>query len=98
MDDGVIIAAPPCSLYGPACSSAHKRSPENVRGDMQNFKVRLAHRIWTNFVPWQIHANSVRPDMSYKMQGSKENSIEWQVYLIRYHCLKDEKIFAYTCI
>lgn len=44
------LAAPPCSLYGPACSSVHKRSRTNVRGDLANFKVRLARRIWTNFV------------------------------------------------
>lgn len=48
--DGVALAAPPCSLYGPACSSVHKRSRTNVRGDLSNFKVRLARRIWNNFV------------------------------------------------
>ena len=53
-DDGLIVAAPPCSLYGPACASVHKRSALNPAGDLSNFKVRLARVIHNNFVPWQI--------------------------------------------
>ena len=50
--DGIALSAPPCSLYGPACASVHKRSFANVRGDLGNFKVRLARTIWCNFVSW----------------------------------------------
>ena len=46
----LVVSAPPCSLYGPACSSVHKRTAENPLGDLSNFKVRLAKRIWLNFV------------------------------------------------
>ena len=46
---GIVIAAPPCSLYGPCCASVHRWSHANVRGNMDNFKVRLAWRIWTSF-------------------------------------------------
>lgn len=48
--NGVAIAAPPCSLYSCACASVHKRTKENVRGDLGNWKVRLARVIWTNWV------------------------------------------------
>ena len=49
-DGGLVAAAPPCSLFVPACASVHKRSIARPRGDQRNFKVRLAGRIWTNFV------------------------------------------------
>lgn len=49
MASGCIVAAPPCSLYGPCCSSVHKRTKQNVLGNLKNFKVRLARRIWVNF-------------------------------------------------
>ncbi|CAK9027613.1 unnamed protein product [Durusdinium trenchii] len=48
-DSALICAAPPCSMYGPACASVHRRSNDNVLGDLSNFKVRLARRIWVNF-------------------------------------------------
>lgn len=50
--DGIMVCAPPCSLYGPACSSIHQRTKQNPAGNLQNFKVRLARRIWVNFVAW----------------------------------------------
>lgn len=52
-DDGFICAAPPCSLFGPACASVHKRNWHNVEGDKKVFKVRLANRVWKNFVSCQ---------------------------------------------
>ena len=52
-DNGLVVAAPPCSLYGPACQSVHQRCVQNPGGNWQVFKVRLAWRIWTSFVPWQ---------------------------------------------
>ena len=51
-DQALIMAAPPCSLYGPACSSVHKRTADRPEGDQRVFKVRLAHRIWANMVAW----------------------------------------------
>ena len=51
VDNGLVAAAPPCSLYGPACASVHKRSVDRPEGDLKRFKVRLARRIWYNFVP-----------------------------------------------
>ena len=49
-DEGLIVAAPPCSMFGPACSSVHRRSLSAPQGDLRNFKVRLSNRIWMNFV------------------------------------------------
>ena len=40
-DGGLVAAAPPCSLFVPACASVHKRSIARPRGDQRNFKVRL---------------------------------------------------------
>ena len=50
--EGLVAAAPPCSLYGPAAASVHKRSDSNPLGDLGNFKVRLARRIWLSFASW----------------------------------------------
>ena len=49
-NSALVVAAPPCSLYGPACASVHRRSASNPMGDLKVFKVRLARRIWLNFV------------------------------------------------
>ncbi|CAL1131815.1 unnamed protein product [Cladocopium goreaui] len=61
--NGVAIAAPPCSLYSCACASVHKRTKENVRGDLGNWKVRLARVIWTNWVTCMKILHSLRPDV-----------------------------------
>ena len=49
-NSALVVAAPPCSLYGPACASVHRRSASNPMADLKVFKVRLARRIWLNFV------------------------------------------------
>lgn len=49
--DGLAVAGPPCSLYGPAAASVHRRTKANVLGNLDNFKVRLARRIWVNWEP-----------------------------------------------
>ena len=49
-DGGLLVCAPPCSLFGAASSSVHKRSVANPAGDQTRFKVRLAQRIWKSFV------------------------------------------------
>ena len=51
-DDGLMMACPPCSLFGPACSSVHRRCWDNPYGNTKVFKVRLANRIFMSFVPW----------------------------------------------
>ena len=48
--DGLIAGAPPCSLFTAASSSVHKRTKLHPCGDLGNFKVRLAQRIWGSFV------------------------------------------------
>ena len=58
-DRALIVAAPPCSLFGPACSSIHRRSLLQPEGDLNNFKVRLARRIWLSFVLWQSRVQSI---------------------------------------
>lgn len=50
--DGLLMAGPPCSLMGPACSSVHKRHDGNTLGDIRVWKVRLSNRIWVNLAPW----------------------------------------------
>lgn len=60
---GIVIAAPPCSLYGPCCASVHRRSHANVRGNMDNFKVRLAWRIWTSFAVFLEILHGVRENL-----------------------------------
>lgn len=47
-NQGIIICAPPCSLFSPACASVHRRTFENPEGDQKVWKVRLAQRIWEN--------------------------------------------------
>ncbi|CAJ1354572.1 unnamed protein product [Effrenium voratum] len=49
VDQGAIIAGPPCSLFVSACASVHKRSFQNLPGNLEVYKVRLANRIWLNF-------------------------------------------------
>lgn len=49
---GPIAAAPPCSMYVAACSSVHRRSVKAPWGNLKNYKVRLAARIWRNTEPW----------------------------------------------
>ena len=71
---GIVIAAPPCSMYGPACSSIHKRSLKNPRGDMNNFKVRLAWRIWTSFASWQQMNGSESSELSAIQQVAHTRS------------------------
>ena len=61
---GLVVSAPPCSLYGPCCSSIHRRSTANPYGDMSNYKVRLARLIWSNFVPWQLLIIHIIPYIS----------------------------------
>ena len=47
-DTAAVVAAPPCSLYGPASASVHQRSLAQPEGNLNNYKVRLARRIWIN--------------------------------------------------
>lgn len=55
----LIVAAPPCSMFGPASSSQHCRTWDNPLGNQKWFSVRLANRIWTNFAtPW---SNIIKP-------------------------------------
>eukprot|EP00435_Cladocopium_sp_Y103_P002378 s4175_g1.t1 len=48
--DGLLAGAPPCSLFTAASSSVHKRTKSHPCGDLGNYKVRLAQRIWGSFV------------------------------------------------
>ena len=47
----ICMSGPPCSLHVSACQSVHKRAEGRLLGDTRNFRVRLANRIWANFVP-----------------------------------------------
>ena len=49
--DALCVCAPPCSLFGPACTSVHRRHILGPAGDESVYKVRLSNRIWRNFVP-----------------------------------------------
>lgn len=44
--DGLVAVAPPRSLFGPCCSSVHRRSEANVWGNIHSWKVRLSNRVW----------------------------------------------------
>ena len=46
-----MFGAPPCSLFVGASSSVHQRSQDMLMGNERFFSVRLANRIWVNFVP-----------------------------------------------
>ncbi|CAL1142652.1 unnamed protein product [Cladocopium goreaui] len=48
--EGLIAGAPPCSLFTAASSSVHKRTKLHPCGNLANYKVRLAQRIWGSFV------------------------------------------------
>lgn len=50
LPSAIVIAGPPCSLFVAACQSVHARSLSNLAGNVANAKVRLANRIWANFV------------------------------------------------
>lgn len=50
LDGGILVCAPPCSLFSGACASVHRRTKRNPFGNRKNFKVRLAERIWRNWV------------------------------------------------
>lgn len=50
---GVLIAGPPCSIFVNACVSMHKRCETQPEGDLNVYLVRLANRIWLNFVLWK---------------------------------------------
>ncbi|CAK9105996.1 unnamed protein product [Durusdinium trenchii] len=62
-DGGLIAAAPPCSLFVPACASVHRRSLARPQGNQRNFKVRLANRIWSNFATCVHILLSLRPSL-----------------------------------
>mmetsp|Transcript_41424 Transcript_41424/g.74293 ORF Transcript_41424/g.74293 Transcript_41424/m.74293 type:complete len:285 (-) Transcript_41424:202-1056(-) len=49
-DGSIIVAGPPCSLFGFMSSSVHKRNVKNVWGDQKLACVRVANRIVWNFV------------------------------------------------
>ncbi len=51
IEGGLVVCAPPCSLYSAACQSVHQRTPTNPGGNLAVYKVRLAHRIWANMAP-----------------------------------------------
>ena len=54
--DALICCAPPCSLFSAASQSVHQRCVERPEGNLRNFKVRLANRIWSNMVTWnELH-------------------------------------------
>ncbi|CAL1166269.1 unnamed protein product [Cladocopium goreaui] len=61
--EGILICAPPYSLFGPACSSIHRRTRDNPAGDQSNFKVRLAQRIWKSFAVAVGMITDMRPDL-----------------------------------
>ena len=50
------MAGPPCSLHVSASQSVHCRAEGQLLGNVNNFKVRLSNRIWSNFVPglWSL--------------------------------------------
>lgn len=56
--DALLMLCPPCSLYSPACQSAHQRTEVNPLGNLKNFKVRLALRIWSNMATRMIRMHS----------------------------------------
>lgn len=49
---GILVCGPPCSLFVQACVSVHRRTKQNVWGNLNNFRVRCANRIWINFASW----------------------------------------------
>ena len=54
IEGGLVVAAPPCSLYSAVCQSVHQRTKANPAGNVAVYKVRLAHRIWANMAPGLI--------------------------------------------
>ena len=56
--DALLMLCPPCSLYSPACQSVHQRTEANPLGNLKNFKVRLALRIWSNMATRMIRLHS----------------------------------------
>ena len=54
MNGAMLVLAPPCSLFVPACSSVHRRTVANPEGNQAVLKVRLAQRIWRNMDSWII--------------------------------------------
>ena len=55
--DGVLIGAQPCSMYIGACANVRRRSKANVLGDLSNWKVQLARRIWVSFAA-RLHTDA----------------------------------------
>ena len=87
VDQGAIIAGPPCSLFVSACASVHKRSFQNLPGNLEVYKVRLANRIWLNFasgcIDWQcvwIPGSSF--GMSHKDAISRKRAQFQQAYFL----------------
>ena len=69
-DDGLLMCGPPCSMFGPASSSIHRRSVDMPEGDLSRWKVRLSNRIWGNFVTRKQQMKHLGLFFSVKQRGN----------------------------